>query len=213
MPRRQIRSIVASDWAETGDANDSVHAVAMSVVSLTFMVPLGIAIATTVRVGNAVGRGDPTGIGWAGAAGSTLVLGTQCISIAVLVLFPATIAGLYSGDAEVTVLATVLLGYAALFQMSDGLQALFNGALRGLEDTLVPAVITIVSYWGVGLTVGWFLGMRSGQGPAGLWKGLIAGLTASAFLLMLRFVARARALARAVAVAGPARLPEERATV
>jgi MATE family multidrug resistance protein len=189
---------VATAWivGSFGEIAASAHAVALNVASFTFMVPLGIAMATTVRVGNAVGRGDGPGVGWAGAAGFALALAAQCVAALTLLFFPRAIAGLYSTDAAVIALATTLLGYAAIFQLSDGAQALFNGALRGLEDTIVPAWITAFAYWGVGFTLGWYLGRHRGEGPTGMWQGLVAGLTAAAVLLMARFVWNARRYAR-----------------
>lgn len=189
---------VATAWlvGSFGEVAASAHAIALNVASVTFMVPLGIGMATTVRVGNAVGRRDSSGVAWAGAAGLVLVLATQLVASSALVFFPDAIASSYSTDVVVVRLATTLLGYAAIFQLSDGLQALFNGALRGLEDVVVPALITLVSYWGVGMTVGWWLGKHQGEGPVGLWKGFIAGLTAAAVLLMTRFTMRARRMRR-----------------
>lgn len=185
---------VATAWmsGSFGQVAASAHAIALNVASFTFMVPLGLGMATTVRVGNAVGRRDAEGIAWAGAAGFALVLCTQVVAATVLFTLPGAIAGLYTQDAAVLALATTLLGLAAVFQLSDGVQALFNGALRGLEDTLVPAWITVLAYWGVGFTCGWWLGKHEGQGPVGLWKGLVAGLAAAALLLLARFVLRAR---------------------
>lgn len=189
---------VVSAWliGAFGQMAASAHAVAINVASTTFMLPLGIGMATTVRVGNAIGRRDPHGVAWAGAAGFALVLATQLVSAIVLFAVPELIASVYTQDAEVVALAVSLLGLAAIFQFSDGIQALFNGALRGLEDTLVPAVITCVSYWAIGMSIGWWLGRRLEQGPAGFWKGFIAGLTAAAVLLALRFFLRARSMIR-----------------
>ncbi|MBI5361783.1 MAG: MATE family efflux transporter [Planctomycetes bacterium] len=185
---------VATAWMSVtfGPVSSSAHAIALNVASVTFMVPLGIGMATTVRVGNAVGRRDRAGIAWAGASGFVLVLATQTIGATVLFVAPNAIADIYTDDAAVLALASTLLGLAAVFQMSDGVQVLFNGALRGLEDTLVPALITTLSYWGIGFTVGWWLGKELNQGPVGLWKGLVAGLTSSALLLFARFAWKAR---------------------
>ena len=98
--------------------------------------------------------------------------------------------------AAVLGLAASLLWFAAVFQFSDGIQALANGALRGLKDTTVPAAITIIAYWMVGFSVGWWLGLERGMGAHGLWVGLIAGLTVAATLLSLRFMLRIRSLCR-----------------
>src|SRR5690606_25678837 len=106
------------------------HQVALNVASLFFMIPLGIAMATTVRVGSAVGRQDADGVRLAGQAGFGLVLASQTVSATLMLALPATIAGLYSDDAAVVALAAQLLVLAALFQFPDGFQAVANGALR-----------------------------------------------------------------------------------
>lgn len=179
-----------------GEVPAAAHQIAISCASVTFMLPLGIGMATTVRVGNAVGRRDASGIAWAGAAGMSLALATQTVSAALMVLVPGAIVAAYTADANVAALAVTLLGYAALFQFSDGVQALFNGALRGLKDTAVPAVITILAYWGVGMPLGWWLGIERGGGAVGLWTGLIAGLSVAALLLSARFVLLSRRFRR-----------------
>ena len=163
------------------------HQVALNVASLFFMIPLGIAMATTVRVGNAAGRGDAAAVRLAGHAGVALTLGTQAISATLMFALPVMIASLYSSDAAVIALAAELLVLAALFQFPDGIQVVANGALRGLKDTRVPMVITSFAYWGVGMPVGWWLAFPRGMGAQGMWVGLIAGLGVAAVLLLLRF--------------------------
>lgn len=184
--------LVALLVGRLGEIPTGAHAIALNVASLTFMLPLGIALATTVRVGNAVGRRDPAGIVSAVTGGLVLVLATQALSVTLMVVLPGPIAGLYSSDTAVLSLAVTLLAFAAIFQFSDGIQTLAAGALRGLNDTAVPALITIVAYWGVGLPVSWWLGFEAGLGAPGLWIGLIAGLSAAALLLSLRFWRRTR---------------------
>ena len=164
------------------------HQVALNVASFTFMVPLGLATAVTVRVGNAVGRGDLAGIRRAGLAGIALALMAQGVSCAAMLCLPHAIAGLYSTDPGVVGGAAALLFYAAIFQLSDGLQVSAAGALRGLKDTSVPMLITAFSYWGVGMPVGWYLAMRAGYAVPGMWMGLIAGLSFAALLLFTRFL-------------------------
>lgn len=174
----------------------AAHQIAISVASIAFMVPLGLGMATTVRVGNAVGRDDPSGIAWAGAAGFALMLVAQLVSALAMALAAWPIAHVYTVDADVIALAVTLLALAALFQFPDGIQGLFNGALRGLKDTTVPMLITTLAYWGIGMPLSWWLGIRKGYGAPGLWVGLIAGLTVSALLLGARFLDRARRLLR-----------------
>jgi MATE family multidrug resistance protein len=163
------------------------HQVALNVASLFFMIPLGIAMATTVRVGNAAGRGDAAAVRLAGDAGIGLTFGTQAVSATIMLALPTTIASLYSSDAAVIALAAELLVLAALFQFPDGIQAVANGALRGLKDTRVPMFITTFAYWGVGMPVGWWLAFPRGMAAQGMWIGLIAGLGVAALLLTLRF--------------------------
>jgi MATE family multidrug resistance protein len=186
-----VTALVAGSFGKTAA---SAHGIAINIASVTFMVPLGIAMATTVRVGNAVGRRDAQGVAWAGGAGCTLAFSVQTVAAIVLFLFPVTIASLYTEEEAVLSMAVSLVGLAAIFQLSDGVQALFNGALRGLEDVKVPALITIVAYWGIGMPVGLWLGKHQGQGPTGLWMGLIAGLSVAGVLLCTRFVQQARRL-------------------
>ncbi|HEY2395442.1 MAG TPA: MATE family efflux transporter [Rudaea sp.] len=163
------------------------HQIAINVASVAFMVPLGVAMATTVRVGNAVGRGDAEAVRRAGYAGIGATAFTQTVSSLTMALFPLAIAKVYSDDAGVVATAAQLLLLAAIFQFSDGVQVAANGALRGLKDTTVPMAITAFAYWGIGMPVGWGLAFHAGFGARGMWMGLIAGLTVAAGLLFLRF--------------------------
>lgn len=163
------------------------HQVAINVASLFFMIPLGLAMAITVRVGNAVGRGDAEGVRYAGFCGIGLTLATQLVSAGMMLGLPHFIASLYTHDATVIALATRLLLLAGLFQFSDGIQVASNGALRGLKDTRVPMAITLFAYWLVGMPVGWWLAFHQGLGARGMWMGLIAGLSVAAVLLFARF--------------------------
>ncbi|TCO41421.1 MATE family efflux transporter [Dokdonella fugitiva] len=168
------------------------HQVALNVASVTFMVPLGLAMATTVRVGHAVGRGDAQGVRDAGLVGISLTLLAQTVSAGAMLLLPRAIAMLYTDDAVVIALAAQLLVLAGLFQFSDGIQVAANGALRGLKDTRIPMLITTFAYWGVGMPVGWWLAFPHGFGARGMWMGLIAGLSMAALLLSWRFWKLAR---------------------
>ncbi len=168
------------------------HQIAINVASVTFMVPLGIAMATTVRVGHAVGRGDVEGVRDAGFAGLLLTLMAQGASALLMLTVPRYIAALYTADATVIALAAQLLILAGLFQFSDGMQVAASGALRGMKDTRVPMLITTFAYWGVGMPVGWWLAFPLGYGARGMWMGLIAGLSMAAILLSLRFWRLAR---------------------
>jgi MATE family multidrug resistance protein len=157
------------------------------VSALCFMVPMGLAEATTVRIGHALGRDDARGVRRAALAGYTIVLGTQALSALVLLTGNEFVVGFYTADAAVAALAASLMLYAAAFQFPDGVQVLSAGALRGLKDTRMPMLLAALAYWGIGMPVGAGLGLGLGWGPKGMWVGLICGLTVAAVLLCSRF--------------------------
>ncbi|MFT4246580.1 MAG: MATE family efflux transporter [Pseudomonas sp.] len=182
-----------------GAVQAAAHQIAISVSQLCFMIPLGVAEATTVRVGHAVGRGNPLGMRRAAWAGYAIVLATQTLSASTLLFGHDAIVALYTDDIAVAALASTLLLFAATFQFPDGIQVLSAGALRGLKDTRVPMFIAMFAYWGLGMPLGAGLGLGLGWGPQGMWIGLIIGLTAAAVLLGWRF----RISSRRLIAAGP----------
>lgn len=169
-----------------GAVDVAAHQIAINVASVCFMLPLGLAMATTVRVGHAVGAEDRSAVRWAAGAGFALGGLTQALAGIVLIFGGAWIAGLYSSDPAVLALAVLLMRYAAVFQLSDGVQVLSAGALRGLKDTRVPMLITMLAYWGVGLPLGAWFGLHRNLGAPGLWIGLILGLSVAGALLAWR---------------------------
>ncbi|MFT3897303.1 MAG: MATE family efflux transporter [Thermomonas sp.] len=184
-----------------GPLSSAAHQIAINVASLAFMIPLGLAEATTVRVGHALGRvlrqdrdeREMSGVRRAAFAGYALLLLTQTVSASIMVGGRHAIVGLYSGDAAVAALAASLLLYAAAFQFPDGVQVVSAGSLRGLKDTRVPMLLAALAYWGIGMPVGATLGFGLGGftpalGPRGMWTGLIAGLVVAAVLLCTRFL-------------------------
>jgi len=170
-----------------GAVDVAAHQIALNVASASFMIPLGVALATTVRVGHAVGARDFPAVRWAMKAGLFLVLITQTLSAVMLVFAGQWISSLYTDDAAIAALAATLMVYAAIFQYPDGIQALSGGALRGLKDTKVPMYITVFAYWAVGLSAGVFLGLNQGLRAPGFWLGLSIGLSVAAVLLFQRF--------------------------
>ena len=177
-----------------GEVPAAAHQIAINVSALCFMVPMGIAEATTVRIGHALGRNDGQALRRAAFAGYTIVLATQALSAIVLLAGNEFVVGFYTGDAAVASLAASLLLYAAAFQFPDGVQVLSAGALRGLRDTRVPMVLAALAYWGIGMPVGAGLGLWLGWGPRGMWVGLICGLSVAALLLCTRFWRSSRKL-------------------
>lgn len=182
---------IGGDWA-------AAHQIAINVASVAFMIPLGLAQAVTVRVGHARGANDIPGVRAAGLSGLALALGTQVFSAAVMILFAAQITRMYAPGAETLVpLAVQLMFLAGIFQLSDGIQVVAAGALRGLKDTRFPMIITAFAYWGIGFPLSWLLGFTLGGGAPGLWIGFIAGLTMAAILLNWRFASTLRRLGAA----------------
>ena len=178
-----------------GPAPLAAHQIALSIVSVSFMVPLAIAQAANVRVGNRVGAGDLAGARRAGLVAIGLGAATEAAAAAVLLLAPGTLAGLYIDPAlpanrEALATAMTLIGIAAVFQVADGMQAVAAGALRGLGDTRVPFGLAAAGYWGLGFPVAWWLTGPMGVGAAGAWWGLAASLLAVAMALTLRFIRR-----------------------
>ena len=178
-----------------GQVEAAAHQIAINVASLCFMIPFGVAEATTVRVGHVAGAGGGRdGVRRVALAGLALVLGTQALSALLLVAGHGAIAAVYTADAAVASLAGALLLYAAAFQFPDGVQVLSAGALRGLKDTRVPMLLALFAYWCVGMALGAWLGLGLGQGPRGMWTGLIAGLSVAALLMAWRFLHTTRRL-------------------
>ncbi|WP_058833497.1 MATE family efflux transporter [Luteimonas abyssi] len=171
-----------------GEVPAAAHQIAINVAALCFMIPFGLAEATTVRVGHALGSGlGRAGVRTAMRAGLALVLLTQGLTAVLLLTGSGVIVNLYTADAAVAALAATLLIYAAVFQFPDGIQVLSAGALRGLKDTRIPMFLAAFAYWGVGMSLGAGLGLGLGWGPTGMWTGLIAGLLVAAVLMTARF--------------------------
>ena len=186
-----------------GAMQTASHLIAINYSALLFMIPLGLGSAVTTRVGNALGRGEPVAARHAGLVGTGIVLVTQCLSATLMLLFPSAIVAIYTDDPQIAELAISLLFLAALFQLPDGIQICMAGVLRGYKDTLVPMAINVLAYWLIGLTLGYWLTFHHGLGPAGMWIGMIAGLSAGAILLSWRFVWRSQRSIAAGASAVP----------
>ncbi|NJO77838.1 MAG: MATE family efflux transporter [Cyanobacteria bacterium RM1_2_2] len=177
---------------QLGTVSLAAHLVALQTAAVTFMVPLGISLATTVRVGQQLGQQNPAGArlaGWVGIGIAALFMSLMAI---LFWLFPQPIVALYldiekPDNAAVVALAKQLLIVAAVFQLFDGIQVSAAGALRGLKDTRIPMLIGIIAYWGIGLTSGYLLGIQLGWGGIGLWWGLAIGLAAASMVLTWRF--------------------------
>ncbi len=180
-----------------GTAPLAAHAIAIQIAALTFMVPLGIAQAVTVRVGLAYGRRDRAGIARAGWTSFALGVGFMTLMGILLITVPRPIIHLFldesdPANAPVIALALSYLAIAALFQIADGAQAVGAGMLRGLHDTTVPMIYAAFGYWIVGLGTGVGLAFGLGWQGVGIWAGLAAGLALVAVLMIGRWLRRER---------------------
>jgi MATE family multidrug resistance protein len=170
----------------------AAHQIALQVIAILFMVPFGISLAATVRVGYAVGRGDPSGVRRAGLIAMAMGIAFSTLMTIVVLLLRFGIARLFLGedigDANATIaLAAELLLIGGTFFVTDGLQTIAAGALRGLSDTSVPLLFATISYWLVGFCTAYALAFHTSLGPAGVWIGLSLGTLVYASLLVLRF--------------------------
>jgi MATE family multidrug resistance protein len=177
---------------QLGTVTLAAHQIALQTAVVTFTIPLGISMASTVRVGQLMGQENRKGARLAGFVG----IGIAALFMAIMgILFwtiPGTIVSLYidtanPANASVVSLAKTLLGVAAMFQIVDGIQVTAAGALRGLKDTRIPLLIGILAYWGIGLPCGYTLGLVLGFGSVGLWWGFAIGLAVAAGILTWRF--------------------------
>jgi MATE family multidrug resistance protein len=149
-------------------------------------VPLGVSSAAAVRVGRAIGAADDGGARRAAAAGLLIGAAFMSLMAALFVGAPRLLATAYTSAEEVVVLAAMLIPIAGYFQISDGLQVVSAGVLRGAGDTRAPLLVNIVGFWCVGLPTSLVLAFTLGFGPQGLWWGLVVGLVAVAAFLLTR---------------------------
>ena len=187
MLQAALFTAVALIMGSFGTVVIAAHAVTLNFASLVFMIPLGIAMATTALVGQAIGRAEPRVAKRIGLVGISMCLLVMCISASCTIAYAQDIASLYSRDASVIRLAAALLVIAAIMQLGDGCQVSAAGALRGLKDTRVPLLINATVYWGVGFTVAYYAGVRLDYGPFGVWFGLCCCLWTAGIWLSLRF--------------------------
>jgi multidrug resistance protein, MATE family len=180
-----------------GTVELAAHQMALQIAAIVFMVPFGISMAATVRVGHAVGRSDPIGVRRAGQ--SAIVLGAlfMAVMVVLIVTFRGIIPRIFldpgPGDADATLaIAATLLAVGATFFIVDGIQTVAAGALRGLNDTRVPMLFAAASFWLVGLSTCYMLAFPAGLGVIGIWAGFTISIALYAGLLVWRFNALTR---------------------
>ena len=194
----EVAIFTAAIWLSglLGKNPQAANQIALNLSSMTFMVAMGLSVASMVRVGNQKGLGQYLEL--RRIAFSLFLLATLlavCFA-AFFFVFHEVLPKLYVDyddtknlvdNTEVVSIAAKLMIAAAIFQISDGIQVVVLGALRGLQDVKIPTIITFISYWVVGFPISFFLGKEDAYGSFGIWLGLLAGLTTAAILLFIRF--------------------------
>jgi multidrug resistance protein, MATE family len=176
--------------AHMGKVPAAAHSIALQLASFTFSVAVGIGAATSVRVGHAIGAGDRALARRRGMLGMLIGLGVMSCFATVFLVAAGPLAGVFTDQRAVVAATIPLLQIAALFQLSDGAQAIAAGALRGIGDNRATFIGNVVGHYGIGLAISLSLGFGAGMGAPGLWWGLSAGLTATALYLVRRFRSR-----------------------
>jgi MATE family multidrug resistance protein len=170
----------------------AAHQIALQIAAILFMVPFGIGMAATVRVGHAVGRGDAPAVRRAGFVATGLGIVFMSTMTLAVILGRFAIARVFFGEAvesggAVIDLTATLLMVGATFFVADGIQTVAAGALRGMNDTRIPLLFAAISYWVIGFTAAYGLAFWTGLGAVGVWIGLSCGTAVYAVLLVLRF--------------------------
>lgn len=170
-----------------GTNPQAANQIALNLASMTFMIAVGLGVTATIRVGNQKGLHHYKELRRIAMSVFLLVFIIEAIFAVGFILLKDWLPTFYIDNVEVVLLSAQLLIVAALFQLSDGMQVVILGALRGLQDVKVPTAICFVAYWIIGFPVSWYFGKAENMGSMGIWMGLLAGLTASALMLYFRF--------------------------
>jgi MATE family multidrug resistance protein len=165
----------------------AAHQVALSLAAATYMAASGIGTAASIRIGNYLGQKNYVELRTAGNVAIWLTIGFMTITSLLFVIFRNILPGLFSEDAQVIEIASGLLIFAAVFQISDGIQACTQGCLRGIQDVNVPTYIVTISYWILGIPVGYLLSKITDWSFYAIWVGLCSGLFFAALMLVFRF--------------------------
>jgi MATE family multidrug resistance protein len=186
-------SLAAVMMGWLGAASLAAHQIALSYAALTFMFPLGIAIAVSVRVGQAVGARQWARVRSIGVGGLGMAMSVMGLFAGGFLVLRAPLVGFFVRDAATAALAAQLLAVAGVFQVFDGMQVVSMGALRGVSDVKIPTIISFVSYWIVALPLSFYLGAAGRSSAVGIWWGLAFGLAFAAMLLVTRVLMKTAA--------------------
>lgn len=170
-----------------GTNPQAANQIALNLASMTFMIAVGLGVTATIRIGNQVGLKKYRELRRIGFSIFLLVFLIEAVFAILFIVLKDILPAFYIDNMEVISLAAQLLVIASLFQLSDGMQVVILGALRGLQDVKIPTVICFIAYWVIGFPVSYYFGQPERLGSMGIWLGLLAGLTSSALLLYFRF--------------------------
>ncbi len=178
-------SLVMMGWLGTKAL--AAHQIAINMATISYMTTSGLAAAATIRVSNELGKGDIKALRKVAFVMLGMALTLMGVWAILFITGKSFLPHLYIDDLEVITIAGPLVVIAGLFQLSDGMQVVCIGALRGLQDVKIPSVLIFISYWVIGLPLGYWLGFHTSLGPVGIWTGLLIGLTLTATAMFWRF--------------------------
>lgn len=170
-----------------GTVAQAANQISLNLATMTYMVAVGLSVTATIRVGNQKGLKDYVSLKRVTMSVLLLMFIIDVFLAIGFVALKDVLPVLYIDDVEVIEVAATLLIIAGLFQISDGIQVVFLGALRGLQDVKIPMWITFIAFWIVGLPISYYLGVKTSLGALGVWIGMLVSLTISAIMLYLRF--------------------------
>ncbi|MBD1392105.1 MATE family efflux transporter [Mucilaginibacter glaciei] len=170
-----------------GAVEQAAHQVAISLAAMTYMMASGISSAAAIRSGNYFGSGDHRNLRLSAISNYHIVIVFMSCTAVIFTLCNHILPWIYTSDRNVIAIAQQLLIVAAFFQLFDGTQVIGLGVLRGMGDVNVPTLITFISYWVIGLPIGYLLGIHLSIGVTGVWYGLVCGLMSASIMLFFRF--------------------------
>lgn len=184
-------SVIALIITPFGTATIAGHQIALSVSTIVFMLPLSMGMAITIRMGQKLGAKQQNQANYSAKVGLTIMLTTACLSMIGVLLFRQQLASTYSNNSAVITIASQLMLYTAIYQISDAIQICMTSALRSYQDTRIPLAIVLIAYWLISIPIGWALSVGKFNIPpmeaSGMWLGLVLGLSVAAVLQALRF--------------------------
>ena len=162
------------------------HEIALNLVALTFMVPVGVSAAAAAMVGRAIGRKDLSAARRDAVAAIAVGVGFMSLAAVVLLSLPHALARVFVTDPETVAMAATLISIGGLFQVSDGLQGVATGVLRGTGDTRIPMLLHLAGFWGIGIPLSLWLAFGLHLGPRGIWWGYVGSISTVALIQLLR---------------------------